>query len=180
MLVELSELLFFPVLENSSSVEMGDISSFSGECKFVGIVQPWQRGFNNSHSGGRVGCLLCWHLRHFLFFFSSRKCKHFDGPDADAAPCFLTFILNSSYFLQVWQLLRERNGFALCRLSFSALQKCARNGRRINSFSSCKGLKRWSSDVSVLIGSLGWKSHDRRFLAAVCHSGSHASDILCF
>lgn len=54
MLVELSRLLFLPVLENPSSVEMGDISSFSGECKFVGIVQPWQRGFNNSHSSDRV------------------------------------------------------------------------------------------------------------------------------
>lgn len=39
MVVELSRLLL-PVLENSSSVEMGDISSFSSECKFVGIVQP--------------------------------------------------------------------------------------------------------------------------------------------
>lgn len=77
-------------------------------------------------------------FKTFSFFFLSRKCKHFEGPDVDTVPCFLTFILISSCLPHFWQLLRGRNGFTLRHLCFSALQTYVKNVKRINSFSSYK------------------------------------------
>lgn len=44
-----------------------NISSFSSDCKFVGIVYLCLRGFNNSHfsDGAVVYYVLCWHLGFF-------------------------------------------------------------------------------------------------------------------